>query len=77
MLVLDTEKLISIDTSGLDALLQLQRTLQRQGQVLVLCGLNPQPASLIQRGGLAEALGPACIQPDLNSWLRQTQASAL
>lgn len=77
VLVLDTEKLISIDTSGLDALQQLQRTLQRQGQALVLCGLNPQPASLIQRGGLADALGPDGIQPDLSTWLRQRQASAL
>ncbi|MCV2351883.1 SulP family inorganic anion transporter [Paucibacter sp. Y2R2-4] len=77
VLVLDTEKLISIDTSGLDALQQLQRTLQRQGQALVLCGLNPQPASLIQRGGLADALGPEGIQPDLSTWLRQSQASAL
>jgi len=77
VLVLDLEKLISIDTSGLDALQQLHRTLQRQGQTLVLCGLNPQPASLIQRGGLADALGPTGIQPDLSTWLRQSQASAL
>ena len=74
VLVLDAHMLISIDTSGLDALLQLQRTLQRQGQRLVLCGLNEQPASLIRRGGLAEALGPTGIHADLSAW---TQAAAL
>ncbi|WP_349744743.1 SulP family inorganic anion transporter [Roseateles cavernae] len=67
-LVLDLHQLISIDTSGLDALVQLQRTLARQGQRLVLCGLNEQPASLIARGGLAEALGPDGIHADLTAW---------
>lgn len=67
-LVLDMHQLISIDTSGLDALVQLQRTLARQGQRLVLCGLNEQPASLISRGGLAEALGPDGIHADLTAW---------
>ncbi|MBB4843618.1 SulP family sulfate permease [Paucibacter oligotrophus] len=67
--VLDAQRLISIDTSGLDALLQLQRSLERQGQQLVLCGLNEQPASLVQRGGLAQALGPKGIYPELSDWL--------
>lgn len=67
-LVLDLHQLISIDTSGLDALIQLQRMLARQGQRLVLCGLNEQPASLIARGGLAEALGPDGIHADLTAW---------
>jgi sulfate permease, SulP family len=69
-LVLDAHQLISIDTSGLDALIQLQRTLARQGQRLVLCGLNEQPASLIARGGLAHALGPDGIHADLTAWRR-------
>ncbi len=75
VLVLDAHLLISIDTSGLDALLQLERTLKRQGQRLVLCGLNEQPASLIRRGGLAEALGPDGIHADLNAWLNASARS--
>jgi SulP family sulfate permease len=70
ILALDAQMLISVDTSGLDALQLLQRTLARQGQQLVLCGLNEQPASLVRRGGLAEALGPDGLQPDLAGWLR-------
>lgn len=73
VLVLDAQLLISMDSSGLDALQQLQRTLARQGQRLVLCGLNEQPASLIQRGGLAQELGPDGLAPDLSHWL-QSQA---
>jgi len=75
--VLDMHMLISIDTSGLDALLQLQRTLQRQGQTLLLCGLNEQPASLIRRGGLAEALGPQGIHGDFTQWLASASTGSL
>jgi len=76
-LVLDMRMLISIDTSGLDALIQLHRALSRQGKTLILCGLNEQPASLIQRGGLAYALGEEAVMPDLESWRGSvTRASA-
>jgi len=76
-LVLDMHMLISMDSSGLDALLQLQRSLQKQGQTLLLCGLNEQPASLIQRGGLAEALGPHGIHGDFTQWLASAKAASL
>jgi SulP family sulfate permease len=69
-LVLDMHQLVSMDSSGLDALAQLQRALARQGRRLVLCGLNEQPASLIERGGLAMALGEDGIHADLAHWRR-------
>ncbi|MDT8999293.1 SulP family inorganic anion transporter [Paucibacter sp. APW11] len=77
-LVLDLHQLISMDTSGLDALAQLQRSLARQGQRLVLCSLNEQPASLLRRGGLAEALGESGLYANLEAWrtARATQAAA-
>jgi SulP family sulfate permease len=68
-LVLDMHLLISIDTSGLDALLQLQRALTRQQRRLVLCGLQAQVASLVRRGGLAAALGADGIHADLQAFL--------
>lgn len=74
-LLLDMQLLVSMDSSGLDALAQLQRALARQGRRLTLCGLNPQPASLIERGGLALALGEDGIHADLAAW-RQARASA-
>jgi len=77
LLVLDMHQLISMDTSGLDALLQLQRGLQRQGQALLLCGLNEQPASLVRRGGLAEALGPDGIHADFEQWRVSARTASL
>jgi sulfate permease, SulP family len=58
-LVLDMHRLVLLDSSGAEALQQLQHSLQRQGVALVLVALNPQTRSLVQRCGLAQALGPA------------------
>jgi SulP family sulfate permease len=63
--VLEMHRLISMDTSGLDALEQLHRVLQRQGQALVLANVNEQPLSLIRRSGFEQRLGPDQIVPTL------------
>jgi SulP family sulfate permease len=55
-LTLDAQLLVSLDTTGLDALEQLHRSLQRRGGRLELTGLQPQPASLIERSGFATRL---------------------
>jgi sulfate permease, SulP family len=65
--VLDLHRLISLDTSGLEALELLHAALQRQGVRLVLADLNEQPRSLIERGGLAAALGDGGMVPDLGT----------
>lgn len=51
---LDVRQLISLDTTGLDALEQLQRSLSKREGRLVLLGLNPQPRSLVERSGFAQ-----------------------
>lgn len=51
---LDVRQLISLDTTGLDALEQLQRSLSKREGRLILLGLNPQPRSLIERSGFAQ-----------------------
>lgn len=51
---LDVRQLISLDTTGLDALEQLQSSLSKRQGRLVLLGLNPQPRSLIERSGFAQ-----------------------
>ena len=60
-------RLISMDTSGLDALEQLHRTLHRQGQAMVLANVNPQPLSLMQRSGFEQRLGAEFIVPTLEA----------
>jgi sulfate permease, SulP family len=60
---LDARQLISLDTTGLDALEQLQRSLsQRQGR-LVLHGLNAQPRSLLERSGFSQHIDLEEAQP--------------
>jgi len=65
--VLEAHRLISMDTSGLDALEQLHRSLERQGVRLVLCDLNEQPRSLIERSGFKEVIGASNVFTDLLS----------
>jgi len=55
-LVLDASLLVSLDTTGLDALEQLHKALHKRGGRLGLEGLNPQPRSLIERSGFAQVL---------------------
>ncbi len=69
-LVLEMHRLVLMDSSGLDALEQLHRTLTRQGVRLLLCDLNEQPMGLIRRSGFADILGPANLHADLTGALR-------
>jgi SulP family sulfate permease len=63
--VLGMHRLISIDTSGLDALRQLHRVLKRRGITLVLASVNEQPRSLMRRSGFDAELDDDAIVPDL------------
>jgi SulP family sulfate permease len=69
-LVLDMQRLVSMDTTGLDALEQLWRTLQRRPVVLVLANVNAQPLSLIRRGGFEARIGAENIVSGLEVALR-------
>jgi SulP family sulfate permease len=57
--VLEMHRMVLLDTSGLDALQHLHRTLQGQGVALVLAEVNEQPLSLIHRSGFEAVLGAA------------------
>ena len=63
--VLEMHRLVSIDTSGLDSLEQLHRTLKRQGVLLVFCDLNPQVLDMIRRAEFDAVLGSENIVSDL------------
>jgi SulP family sulfate permease len=56
--VLDASLLISLDTTGLDALEQLHKAIARRGGTLAMRHLQPQPRSLIERSGFAARLHP-------------------
>jgi len=61
--VLEMHRLISLDTSGIDALDQLHRTLKRRGIGLVLANVNEQPLSLMRRSGFEALIGAEHIVP--------------
>ncbi len=71
--ILDLDKVISIDTTGLDILQTLHRNLARRGATLILCDLNEQPASLIQRSGFAARLGEDNVAGNLTDALLRAQ----
>ena len=63
--VLEMHRLISMDTSGLEALQQLHRVLKRREIGLVLANVNEQPLSLIRRSGFEAILGADAIVPNV------------
>ncbi|MFI4928951.1 MAG: SulP family inorganic anion transporter, partial [Burkholderiales bacterium] len=65
--VLEMHRLISMDTSGLDALQQLHRALMSRGIALVLANVNEQPLSLIRRSGFEAVLGADQIVPTVSA----------
>jgi SulP family sulfate permease len=64
VMVLEMHQLISVDTSGVDALGQLRRILDRAGVQLILADINEQPRSLMWRSGFIGGTGEA-HQPHL------------
>jgi SulP family sulfate permease len=75
VVVLETHRLVSMDTSGLDALAQLHRVLARQGVTLLLCELNEQPLSIIRRAGFDAVLGDENLLADLPAALARAGAA--
>ncbi|WP_043459375.1 SulP family inorganic anion transporter [Azohydromonas australica] len=69
VLVLEMHRLVSLDSTGVDTLKQLARTLRRRGIALVLADPNEQPLSLLKRAGLEEILGAECIVATLGEAL--------
>jgi len=67
--VLDMHQLIAMDTSGIDALQQLHRTLDRQGMAMVCADVNQQPLSLMRRSGFEALVGAQHIAPSVDEAL--------
>ena len=63
--VLEMHRLISMDTSGLEALQQLYRMLKRRDIALVLANVNEQPLSLMRRSGFEALIGADAIVPNV------------
>ncbi len=57
VLILEMHQLINIDTSGIDALKALNKTLNNHGGTLLVCSANEQPRSLMMRSGFIDEIG--------------------
>jgi len=64
-LVLEMHRLVSMDTSGLEALQQLHRVLKRRGVALVLANVNERPLSLMRRSGFEAVIAADAIVPNV------------
>lgn len=67
VVILDMLQLISLDTTGLDALDVLRKQLAKNGGTLILAGPNEQPLSLLRRSGFIDSLGEANVVSDLRA----------
>ena len=70
--VLEMHRLISMDTSGLDALEQLHGALAKRGIALVLASVNEQPLGLIRRSGFEDRIGAEQIVPSVGDAVLDT-----
>jgi SulP family sulfate permease len=57
VIILEMHQLINIDTSGIDALKALNRSLNKHGGQLLVCCANSQPSSLMVRSGFIDEIG--------------------
>ncbi|MSQ60735.1 MAG: STAS domain-containing protein [Betaproteobacteria bacterium] len=73
--VLEMSGLLNLDTTGVEALRTLHGLIEKRGGRLILCGLQPQPASLIARAGLAAVLGNQNLLETMADARRVVQSS--
>lgn len=74
IMILDLYQVITIDTSGLDALRQLHRNLAKKASTLIVCNANSQTLSLMTRSGFLDEIGLANCCPDIESAYSRAQS---
>jgi len=67
--VLDVSRVPVMDATGLVALETVLDKLRRNGQKVVLAGLNPQPAEVLARAQIRRSPGQLAFAPDLDTAL--------
>ncbi len=77
ILILDLHQTISIDTTALECLEELNDDLQRAGHTLIFCGLNSQALSLFKRSGFVAQLQAGQIQIDFSAAMAHAHAISI
>ena len=73
--ILDLSETLSLDTSALDAIEALGRTLAKRRAHLIVAAAEDQPRSLLERSGFAAHLGPNLVA-DLDAAVARARALA-
>ena len=71
VVILDMMRLVQLDTTGLEGLENLRDKLVKRGCTLLLCGVDAQPRSLLDRSGFIEAVGDNNVVADLGKALER------
>ena len=74
IMILDMHQVITIDTSGLDALRQLHSNLSKKSSSLIICDANTQTLSLMSRSGFLDEIGLANCCPEIESAYSRAQS---
>jgi sulfate permease, SulP family len=69
VVILEMGHAINLDTTGLDALESLRKSLAKRGGVLIIADAQEQPLSLMRRGGFVSAMGEENFVGSLNAAL--------
>lgn len=72
-MILELHQLINLDTTGLDGLENIRKTLQRHGAQLIVCGATSQPDGLMRRGGFIEHIGAGNYVADMPAALARAR----
>jgi SulP family sulfate permease len=73
-MLLDLHYVMNMDTTAMDALASLQRSLADRGAALLICCAQAQPISLMKRSGFYDRLGKENLLPDLEAGLARAAA---
>ena len=75
-MIFDLHHVINIDTTGLDTLDVLRKSLLRHGSRLIICDVAAQPLSLMKRAGFFKSLGEQNLLPNLDAAIALAQRLA-
>lgn len=74
IMILEMLQVITIDTSGVDALQQLAKNLHKKNATLIICAANSQALSILTRSGFINEIGVANCCPDIESAYDRAQS---
>jgi len=73
VLILRMRHVLALDASGLKAIEDLYKKLQKDKSVLVLSGVHAQPLVAMDHAGFLDKIGEENVQPDIDQALKRAQ----